>query len=120
MVAAGRCDAYCNHDSRTRTIAPGTVRLLTKENDGTSYGVLDPDYALGSRYTLTVQVRDGAATLTYENLGSGFAGTRSFRVRSGQGLYFKAGAYTLSNLQSDAASAYGQTTINALSVTHTP
>jgi hypothetical protein len=119
FLATGHCDARCNHDSRTRTIAPGTVRLLTKENDDASSAVLDPDYALGSRYTLTVQVRAGLARLTYKNLRSGFTGTRSFRVTSGQGLYFKAGAYALSNLKSDAASAYGQTTINALAVTHT-
>jgi hypothetical protein len=119
VMATGYCDARCNHDSRTRTIPPGTVRLLTKENDDSSSGVLDPDYALGSRYILTVQVRAGLATLTYKNLRSGFVGMRSFRVTSGQGLYFKAGAYTLSNLKTDATSAYGQTTINALSVTHT-
>jgi Alginate lyase/Fibronectin type III domain len=120
VMATGYCDARCNHDSRTRTIPPGTVRLLTKENGDTSSGVLDPDYALGSRYTLTVEVRGGGATLTYTNLASHFASTRSFGVTSGQGLYFKAGAYTLSNLKSDAASDYGQTTISALSVTHTP
>src|SRR4051812_34621145 len=51
VMATGHCDAYCNHDSRTRTIPAGTVRLLTKENDGTSYGLLDPGYVLGSRYT---------------------------------------------------------------------
>jgi hypothetical protein len=119
LMATGRCDARCNHDSRSRVIPFGTVRLLTKENDNASSAVLDPDYALGSRYTLTVRVRAGLATLTYKNLVSGFASSRSFRVTSGQGLYFKAGAYPLSNLKSDAASAYGQTTINALSVTHT-
>jgi hypothetical protein len=120
VLATGHCDAHCNHDTRTRTIPPGTVRLLTKENDNRSSVVLDPDYRLGSRYTLTVRMRAGVATLTYKNRGSGVVRTRSFRVTSGQGLYFKAGAYTLSNLESDAASAYGQTTINALSVTHTP
>jgi hypothetical protein len=120
VMATGFCDARCNHDSRTRTIPSGTVRLLTKENGDTSSGVLDPDYALGSRYTLTVEVRGGVATLTYTNLASHFGSTRSFGVTSGQGLYFKAGAYTLSNLKSDAASDYGQTTISALSVTHTP
>jgi hypothetical protein len=120
LMATGRCDARCNHDTRTRSIPSRTVRLLTKENDNASSAVLDPDYALGNRYTLTVQVRARLATLTYENLASGFASSRSFRVTSGQGLYFKAGAYTLSNLKSDAASTYGQTTINALSVTHTP
>jgi hypothetical protein len=119
VMATGACDAPCDHDPRTRAIPPGHVQLMTKENNDTSRQVLDPDYVLGSRYTLTIEARAGVATLTYTNLASRFSSTASFPVASKQDLYFKAGCYTLSNLNSDAASAYGRTTINALSVTHT-
>ena len=119
VMATGYCDTYCHHDSRTRAIPPGTVRLVTKENNDSSSVVLDPDYALGSRYTLTIEAQGGVATLTYANLASGVTSTRSSPITSRQGLYFKAGCYTLSNLTSDAVSAYGQTTVYALSVTHT-
>ena len=108
VMATGYCDAPCSHDSLTRAIPPGHVQLMTKENNDASRGVLDPDYALGSRYTLTIEVHAGIASLTYRNLDSGVTGTRSFTVRSTQSLYFKAGCYTLSNLKSDAASAFGR------------
>jgi hypothetical protein len=119
VMATGSCDAPCSHDTLTRAIPPGHVQLMTKENGDTSRGVLDPDYTLGSRYTLAVQTQGAVVTLTYKNLASGFTSTRSFPIASRQPLYFKAGCYTLSNLKSDAASAYGRATINAISVTHT-
>src|SRR3954465_6084173 len=57
VMATGSPDAPCSHDTLTRAIPPGHVQLMTKENDDTSRGVLDPDYTLGSRYTLAVQAQ---------------------------------------------------------------
>jgi hypothetical protein len=117
VMATGTCDEPCNHDSLTRSIPPGHVQLMTKENNDDSRQVLDPDYVLGSTYTLTIEVRGGVATLSYANHASGVSSTRSFTLTSKQSLYFKAGCYTLSNLKTDAASEYGRTTIKAISAT---
>jgi alginate lyase/fibronectin type III domain protein len=118
VMATGTCDAPCNHDSRTRSIPPGHVQLMTKENNDDSRQVLDPDYVLGSTYTLTIEVHGGIAKLTYENHDSGGSTRASFTLKSTQSQYFKAGCYTLSNLNTDAASEYGRTTIKAISATH--
>lgn len=118
LMATGFCPkSYCGP---YRTTPRGTVQLVTKENGDQSHGVVDPRYALGSRYTVAVEVTAGRrGTITYRNLASGYTSTRSFTIESSDTLYFKAGCYTQSNLSRDPASAFGQTTINALTVKHT-
>jgi Alginate lyase/Fibronectin type III domain len=121
LMASGYCSATTCGDPRYANIAKGTVQLVTKENGDRSSAVVDPDYALGTRYTVTIQVAaGGATTITYRNLASGYTSTRSFTMTSTEGQYFKAGCYTQSDLKRDSPSAFGQTTINALTVTHTP
>lgn len=119
VMASGSCGSpYCN--SRYAAIPPGSVQLVARENGDQQTDVVDPGYALGSRYTLRIQVTaGGTATIEYRNLATGYTSTHSFTITSDDTQYFKAGCYTQSNLQRDAPAAFGQTTINGLTVTHT-
>jgi hypothetical protein len=118
LMATGYCtEKYCGP---YRNTPKGTVQLVTKENGDQSHGLVDPQYALGTRYTVSVEVAAGRrVTITYRNLASGYTSTRSFTIESTDTLYFKAGCYTQSNLSRDSSSAFGQTTVNAVTVKHT-
>ena len=76
---------------------------------------LTPSYQLGTFYTVKIEASDGEIRVFYEDMTTpamSFANPKT-------GCYFKAGAYTHSNLeQGDAADAFGEVVISALEVRH--
>jgi hypothetical protein len=82
-------------------------------------GTLDSNYTLGSPYNLTITDTNGSVAIAYTNLVSGTSNTLTYTPAINSTWYFKAGCYTQSNLlKGDVAPSYDQTTIKALSVTH--
>ena len=88
-------------------------RLLAQYDDGAQQVDLDPHYALGTRYTVTLTAAEGRVQVRYNDqppvelpLG-------------GTGWYFKAGAYVQSNTTTgDRPPASAQVVIYALTTTH--
>jgi len=74
---------------------------------------LEPNYTLGTQFTLEIQCADGQLKISYN-------GDQKFsKPYSATNMYFKAGAYVQSNLNYDSSTAYGETKIYSLSVVHT-
>jgi poly(beta-D-mannuronate) lyase len=93
------------------------VRLEGKhlfvEHDGTNLGDLDVNYQLGAYFTVRITATGGQVTVDYNGV------PKVHYQAAGSGWYFKAGAYTQSNLsKGDAAGAYGEVAIKGLTVTH--
>ena len=80
---------------------------LFVEGNGDELGDLDPDYALGTEFTVRIAVENGTIDIYYDDLATPAVSVQ----RDADGCYFKAGAYTQSNLEYDAADAYGAVAI---------
>lgn len=91
-------------------------RRLFVESDGDEIGVLDPDYRLGTRFTLKIVATPGGIWVGY----SGSAPARSVHLgKVGHGMYFKVGCYPQSNpSRGDARTAFGEVVVYALAVRH--
>jgi hypothetical protein len=90
---------------------------LFVEGGGDDLGTLDASYALGTRFTVRIEVAAGHIRVFYENLVTPVVDIE----RDTDGCYFKAGAYTQSNPeQGDDPDAYGEVVIYDLTVTHDP
>jgi poly(beta-D-mannuronate) lyase len=91
----------------------GTQLVVEAEEEG-NLGVLDPNYVLGTRYTLQISATRSGIVITYN-------GARSIRYKeTGEEYYFKAGCYTQSNEDQDEPDgAYGEVVIYSLDVQHT-
>lgn len=104
------------HDSEDDVVM---IRLegshLFVEGGGDELGTLEPDYALGTPFTVRLTASAGTIDVYYEDMA-----TPTVTLdRDADGCYFKAGAYTQSNLeQGDDADAYGEVVITELLVTH--
>jgi hypothetical protein len=86
---------------------------LFVEGDGDDLGLLDPNYSLGTVFTVQVIARDGRIQVHYNGA------LKVDYAHSGSGYYFKAGCYTQSNpSRGDAPSAYGEVIIYGLNVSH--
>jgi poly(beta-D-mannuronate) lyase len=88
-------------------------RRLFVESDGDDVGVLDADYRLGTRFTVSVVASRHGVAIVYNR-------HRTIRVdRAGRGWYFKAGCYPQSNPdRGDRPSAFGEVVIYAITVRH--
>lgn len=88
-------------------------RRLFVEADGKEVGVLNPDYILGTPYTVTISAEESVIKVYYEG---------ELKVtynKDGSDYYFKAGCYTQSNTdRGDASGAYGEVIIYDLKVEH--
>lgn len=93
------------------------VRLEGKrlfiEGSGQVIGELDPDYSLGTVFSVIIVAGSGRIKVYYNDV------QKVDYAKSGQGYYFKAGCYTQSNLsKGDQAGAYGEVVIYDLQVSH--
>lgn len=87
-------------------------RLVVDADDSKVQLPLDENYVLGTRFKVTITATNGNIRVTYD-------GSRVVDYqRSGDGLYFKAGCYTLSNTSFDAPAEYGEVVIYKLAVAH--
>ncbi len=87
---------------------------LFVEGNGDELGDLDNNYQLGTEFTVQIVAENGTIDIYYEDLA-----TPAVTVeRDAEGCYFKAGAYTQSNLDYDEADAFGEVVIRELSVEH--
>lgn len=94
------------------------IKLVDKElavyyNDGESKIVLDPAYQLGAIFDVKVDASNSRIQVSYN-------GEQKANIdKSGSSWYFKAGCYIQSNTsKGDAADAFGEVIIYALTVTH--
>jgi poly(beta-D-mannuronate) lyase len=89
-------------------------RRLFVESDGQDVGLLDPNYRLGTRFTVSIAATSSGIRVTYGR-------SRVVDVRrAGHGWYFKAGCYVQSNPdRGDRPTAYGEVVIYELAVHHT-
>lgn len=88
---------------------------LFVEGGGEDLGTLNAGYELGTRFTVRVEASGGHIRVYYDDLVT----PRVDVARDTDGCYFKAGAYTQSNLeQGDAASAYDEVVIYGLRAVH--
>ena len=88
-------------------------QLVVDADDSDVRLLLDDDYALGERFTVSITASSGHIWVTYN-------GVRTVEYEhSGDGMYFKAGCYTLSNTTYDQADQFGEVVIYKLEVTHT-
>ena len=88
-------------------------QLVVDANDSKVRLLLDDDYQLGKRFTVSITASNGHIRVVYN-------GSRAVDYqRSGSGMYFKAGCYTLSNTSYDRADRFGEVVIYKLSVSHT-
>jgi hypothetical protein len=86
---------------------------LFVEGSSNDLGELDPNYALGTPFTVQVIAQDGQIYVHYNG-----AHKVSY-ARAGGDFYFKAGCYTQSNpSRGDAPGAYGEVIIYSLHVSH--
>jgi hypothetical protein len=102
------------HDSSDDVIMVRSYgkRLVVDANDSKVQLLLDDDYTLGERFTVTITASNGNIRVVYN-------GTRTVDYRfGGSGMYFKAGCYTLSNTSYDRADRFGEVVIYKLSVSH--
>ena len=87
-------------------------QLVVDADDSNVRLVLDADYELGQRFTVSITASRGAITVVYN-------GSRTVTYRhSGSGMYFKAGCYTLSNTSYDRGDRFGEVIIYKLGVSH--
>lgn len=87
--------------------------LVVDANDSKVRLMLDDDYRLGQRFTVAITASNGRIRVVYN-------GSRTVDYqRSGSGMYFKAGCYTLSNTSYDRADRFGEVVIYKLAVSHT-
>ena len=85
---------------------------LFVESDGRQLGVLDPNYQLGTRFTVQFVATPGLIRITYN-------GIKAVDLkRDGDGYYFKAGCYTQANEDNGEEGSYGEVVIHALTVQH--
>jgi len=88
-------------------------QLVVDADDSNVRLLLDDNYQLGQRFTVSITASNGHIRVVYN-------GSRSVDYkRSGSGMYFKAGCYTLSNTSYDRADLFGEVVIFRLSVSHT-
>jgi len=87
---------------------------LFVEGDGDELGDLDPAYVLGTEFTVRIVAENGTIDIYYDDLTTPAVSVQ----RDADGCYFKAGAYTQSNLDYDDADAYGEVAIRELVVEH--
>lgn len=89
--------------------------------NGADGPVLDSGYSLGKRFTIKFEVSNGQTRIYYNN-----ASTPAYTLNKDySGAYFKAGAYTQSNCESDKegsslcnANNFGEVVIYSATVTH--
>jgi hypothetical protein len=117
VVAAQIHDA----DDDVMAIRLEGARLFVDAN-GRLAGVLDPQYVLGTRYTVEISASAAGVRVTYA--GPSQAAGAPPRVvtlpQSGKGWYFKVGCYTQSNPSTgDDPAAYGEVIVYRLDVRHT-
>lgn len=87
--------------------------LVVDADDSKVRLLLDADYRLGERFTVSITASNGRIRVVYN-------GSRSVEYkRASSGMYFKAGCYTLSNTSYDRADRFGEVVIFKLSVSHT-
>lgn len=87
---------------------------LFVEGSSNDLGELDPNYALGTPFTVQVIAQDGHIYVHYNGV------PKVTYARAGSGFYFKAGCYTQSNpSRGDAPGAYGEVIVYGLHVSHT-
>lgn len=102
-------------DDDVLTIRLEGRKLFVASNDSNDpVGVLDPNYVLGTRFTVQVKADPTGIHVTYN-------GTKTVDYhKTGKHYYFKAGCYTQSNRDQDKPKdAYGEVVIYALTVQHT-
>jgi hypothetical protein len=88
-------------------------QLVVDADDSDVRLLLDDDYHLGQRFTVNITASSGHIRVTYN-------GVRTVEYQhSADGMYFKAGCYTLSNTTYDQADQFGEVVIYKLEVTHT-
>lgn len=81
--------------------------------EGSTVGVLDANYSLGTPYDLSVTASAGRVVVRYNDVQK-----IDYEFASA-GCYFKAGCYTLSNTeQGDSPDAYGEVVVYHLEVRH--
>lgn len=88
-------------------------QLVVDANDSKVQLLLDDDYQLGRRFTISITASNGNIRVVYNN-----SRTVDYK-RSGSGMYFKAGCYTLSNTSYDRIDRFGEVVIYKLGVSHT-
>jgi hypothetical protein len=103
------------HDSSDDVIEirlQGNV-LAVHSNDGKTKSVLDPNYQLGTPYSLKIVATSAGIAVYYNGV------LTTTVAATGSGYYFKAGAYVQSNpSKGDEASAVGEVVIYKLAVRH--
>jgi hypothetical protein len=83
------------------------------EAGGKNVGDLDTNYQLGTKFTVKIVAEKGHMSVFYNDI------MKVDYYKPASELYFKAGCYTQSNTsKGDAADAYGEVIIHALSVSH--
>jgi len=88
-------------------------QLVVDADDSKVRLLLDNDYKLGQRFTVSITASNGHIRVVYN-------GSRAVDYqRASSGMYFKAGCYTLSNTSYDQADRFGEVVIFKLSVSHT-
>ncbi|MCA9661336.1 MAG: polysaccharide lyase family 7 protein, partial [Myxococcales bacterium] len=88
---------------------------LFVEGDGDELGDLDPDYALGTEFTVRIHAEGGMIDVYYDDLDAPAVSVAA----DASGCYFKAGVYTQSNPdKGDSPDAYGEVEVTALTVVH--
>jgi hypothetical protein len=89
-------------------------RRLFVESDGQDVGLLDPNYRLGTRFTVSIAATSAGIRIRYNQ-----ASVVDVR-KAGRGWYFKAGCYVQSNPErGDRPTAFGEVVIYALTLRHT-
>jgi poly(beta-D-mannuronate) lyase len=92
-------------------------RKLFVEGGGKNLGVLDPDYALGTFFTVRIAASGGRIRVYYEDLDT----PKVDIARRAVGCYFKAGVYAQSNpSKGEPAGEFGEVVVRELAVTHAP
>ncbi|WP_373049617.1 polysaccharide lyase family 7 protein [Vulgatibacter sp.] len=86
---------------------------LFVEGGGEELATLDANYQLGTVFTVKMVASDGRIRVHYDDV------LALDLARAASGCYFKAGAYTQSNLEKgDVAGAYGEVVIYDLQLAH--
>jgi len=86
---------------------------LFVEGGGDELATLDPSYELGTIFTVRMEASDGHIRVYHDGV------LVLDLEREADGCYFKAGAYTQSNLdRGDTPGAYGEVVIHDLQLSH--